>query len=97
MIGGIAFQLAAITAFCLLTGEFFWRHSTDRPARFGPSVPLTNGVATKSLRYLLVALCANTLFLYIRGVYRLLELIDGWNGVIIATEWYFSKCCPYVI
>ncbi|KAH8799186.1 RTA-like protein [Flagelloscypha sp. PMI_526] len=90
MLGGIAFQTFAITMFCLLTIEFFYRHYTCRPVRTGPDVPQTNGVVTNGLKVLFSGLAFNTVVLYVRAIYRLLELVDGWNGVIIQTEWYFN-------
>ncbi|KAH8823597.1 RTA1-domain-containing protein [Flagelloscypha sp. PMI_526] len=90
MLGGIVFQTFAITMFCLITFEFFYRHYTARPVRSGPNVPLTNGVVTNQLKVLFAGLAFNTVCLYVRAMYRLLELVDGWNGVIIQTEWYFN-------
>ncbi|KAH8826084.1 RTA1-domain-containing protein [Flagelloscypha sp. PMI_526] len=90
MLGGIAFQTFAITLFCFITLEFFYRHHFHLPVRFGPTVPTTNGIVTKQLRVLFAGLVFNTLCLYIRAIYRLLELGQGWNGAIIQTQWIFD-------
>ncbi|KAH8810289.1 RTA1-like protein [Flagelloscypha sp. PMI_526] len=90
MLGGIAFQTFAITLFSLVTVEFFWRHHFQRPVRFGPSVPTTNGILTKQLLVLCVGLVFNTFFLYVRAIYRLLELGQGWRGAILHTQWIFN-------
>ncbi|KAH8826107.1 RTA1-domain-containing protein [Flagelloscypha sp. PMI_526] len=90
MLGGIAFQTFAITLFCIVTLEFFWRHQFQRPVRFGGNVPTTNGIITKKLLVLCVGLVFNTFCLYVRAVYRLLELGQGWHGAIIETQWLFN-------
>jgi hypothetical protein len=48
------------------------------------------------IRYVLTALkCHVTKNSYfIRAVYRTIELQDGWNGRVIATEIYFSEFIP---
>ncbi|KAF8172545.1 RTA1 like protein-domain-containing protein [Mycena galopus ATCC 62051] len=89
MLGGIAFQLAAITAYVCLAGEFIVRYTIDRPVstRHNPSL---HGVITPRLQLLVAALGFNTFFLVIRAIYRTIELNNGFSGSIISTQWYFN-------
>ncbi|KAL8745039.1 MAG: hypothetical protein Q9190_002787 [Brigantiaea leucoxantha] len=96
MIVGIVFQLASNVVFA----GFFARAlvSTYRPgkgllnledlalrSRSG-RVPATT---TKRLRILCAATTVSTLCLIARGVYRSIELIQGWRGYLILTQRYF--------
>ncbi|KAF9041080.1 RTA1-domain-containing protein [Hymenopellis radicata] len=101
MLGGIVFQLVVMTLFLLLAGEFFYRFFTDSPiagrdfARVdsvGSHVTLTNSGyrLSSKMRLMLVALFFNTACLYIRAVYRTIELAGGWHGAIIETEIWFN-------
>ncbi|KAH8832017.1 RTA1-like protein [Flagelloscypha sp. PMI_526] len=87
MLAGISFQFAAISIFCLVTGEYVWRWTTFRPLRASDAAE--GGKMVRNVRFLVYALCFNTVWLYIRAIYRLAELVDGWTGHIIRTEWYF--------
>lgn len=42
------------------------------------------------MKVLICALVFNTTCLFIRAVYRVIELSDGWTGRIIHTQVYFS-------
>ncbi|KAF5310456.1 hypothetical protein D9611_012296 [Ephemerocybe angulata] len=90
MLGGIAFQLFAITVFCICSGEYIWRYLKKRPFH-KTTAPgqTTRGSLTDKLTFMLAALTLSTFVLVIRSVYRTIELVDGWNGTIISTEWYF--------
>ncbi|KZT61020.1 RTA1 like protein [Calocera cornea HHB12733] len=49
------------------------------------------GFATGSrLSLTILSLGITTVLIYIRGIYRTVELIGGWNGVVITTELYFN-------
>ncbi|KAH9944344.1 RTA1-domain-containing protein [Epithele typhae] len=99
MLAGIVFQLASLTVFCALVIEYVWRYYEGRPLR--PSlVRMSSGASggtssnkpriIKPLKMLLVGLSAETTFLYIRAVYRTIELADGFTGKIIRTEVWFN-------
>ncbi|KAI1787352.1 RTA1 like protein [Ganoderma leucocontextum] len=38
---------------------------------------------------MLLGLVLEAVFLFVRGIYRVVELSNGWTGKIITTEWYF--------
>ncbi|KAG6886613.1 hypothetical protein C0995_006447 [Termitomyces sp. Mi166 len=93
MLGGIAFQLAVIVIYTFLATEFFVRYMSNKPFRRSKSSkdslpypkPMTRKLIIMSLG---IGFC--TICLFIRSVYRLIELADGWLGRIIRTEVYFS-------
>ncbi|KAJ7617381.1 RTA1-domain-containing protein [Roridomyces roridus] len=87
MLAGIAFQFAVIIVFSLFTIDFLRRYLWDRPVRNGGS---TRGVLTPRLKTIFIALALTSLFLFIRSVYRLIELKDGWLGRVIRTQVYFN-------
>ncbi|KAI0778234.1 RTA1-domain-containing protein [Trametes elegans] len=98
MLAGIIFQLASITVFVVLMGEYFVRYFTDRPARQPKKDPATEesyagshrGVLTPKLKLMILSVLSMTLFLVIRSIYRMIELIDGFTGKIIQTEIWFN-------
>lgn len=42
-----------------------------------------------TFRYFILAITAATVFIYIRCIYRLCELAEGWTGYLISHEWFF--------
>jgi hypothetical protein len=40
---------------------------------------------------MVAGLAFSTLVIFIRSIYRTIELTDGWRGRIIQTQLYFSK------
>ncbi|KAL1743541.1 RTA1 like protein-domain-containing protein [Schizophyllum fasciatum] len=98
MLGGISFQLVAIVFFVIFSAEFLWRYFNDRPHAKRVTVPAEStstltpprGTLTLPLKLTIACLCATTVLLVIRAVYRLIELSDGWNGKIITTEIWFN-------
>lgn len=93
MLGGIAFQLAMIVIYSILAIEYCVRYSHDRPVRhFGMKQidSLARGELVHNIKIMLAGLALNTTCLFIRAIYRTIELSDGWNGRIIQTEVYFN-------
>ncbi|KAF8182621.1 RTA1-like protein [Pholiota molesta] len=101
MLGGIIFQLFIIILFSACAIEYFIRYKKDaaRDASFqligredgsertSEDVP---GQFTTKLRFMTYALVFTTLCLFIRGIYRIIELSGGWDGRIIRTQVYFN-------
>ncbi|KAJ8522260.1 hypothetical protein ONZ45_g1130 [Pleurotus djamor] len=92
---GIVFQLCAIILYILCGGEFYLRYLYKKPCRSDPqpvtgSTVSTRGVLTRRLRILTGALIFSTVCLVIRAVYRTIELLEGWGGHTMITEWYFN-------
>ncbi|QMW34624.1 hypothetical protein G4B84_010090 [Aspergillus flavus NRRL3357] len=79
MVAGIVFQMAAITAFAFCGIDFLFR--CRRPqlrARFTPR-----------MRLLVLATTFSVVCIYVRSIYRTIELLEGWSGYLITREWFF--------
>lgn len=89
-LGGTIFQLVAIAVYCALAAEFLSRYARDRPVRLA-QVPgeVTRGVLDRSLKRMLYAMSAMSIFILIRTIYRVVEFVGGWNGKVNTTQWLF--------
>ncbi|KAI0026999.1 RTA1-like protein, partial [Vararia minispora EC-137] len=90
MLAGIIFQLVVIITYSGFAFEFFSRYVKDRPLRLGPGVPQKRTETSARTKLLLLGMVLMTVFLFIRSIYRTVELAGGWKGSIITTEWYFD-------
>lgn len=96
MLAGIIMQMVAITLFVILGTEFLYRYASNKPLK-APADDLERhqalsydlGMDTR-MKLSLYAMAFSTICLFIRAVYRTIELTDGWNGRIIATQLYFN-------
>jgi hypothetical protein len=93
MLGGIVFQMACITIYVFLAAEFFLRFIHDKPlgglaSSHKGEVPTV--LLDKPMQIMIGGLIFNTTCLFIRAVYRTIELSDGWHGRIISTQLYFN-------
>lgn len=75
MVGGIAFQLGTMTFFLLLVLDFLRR--TRKSA------------LSINYKKVLLALSISFTMIYIRSIYRTIELAQGWAGYLITHEGYF--------
>jgi len=102
MLAGIAFQLASLIVFSTLSVEYFYRLITNKPIRDvgtssvtspgSSSISFSKGVSglPRPVVPLIAGIAFSILCLFIRAVYRLIELSDGWNGRVISTQVYFN-------
>ncbi|KAI0026998.1 RTA1 like protein-domain-containing protein, partial [Vararia minispora EC-137] len=90
MLGGIIFQLVAIILYSSLATEFFLRYVKDRPLRHDSVAYQKRTKTTGRTKLLLLGMVLMTIFLFIRSIYRTVELAGGWNGSIITTQWLFD-------
>ncbi|KAJ4487658.1 RTA1 like protein-domain-containing protein [Lentinula aciculospora] len=88
MLAGIVIQLAILIIFSTTALEFVYRFNTDKPVRSEPSDAI--GYMDRRRTIGLFAVFFATFCLFIRAVYRVIELADGWNGVVISTQWSFD-------
>ncbi|KAJ7112088.1 RTA1-like protein [Mycena epipterygia] len=88
MLGGIAFQFVVIIVFSAIGLDFVRRYIRDKPRHADSDG--TRGVLTPRLKIMLAALTFSTTVLFIRSVYRIIELSGGWEGRVIHTEVYFN-------
>ncbi|EHK21647.1 uncharacterized protein TRIVIDRAFT_192004 [Trichoderma virens Gv29-8] len=75
MVAGISFQLFTMTVFALLVVDFLRRAS--------------NLVMKRPIKLVLIALFVAFLMIYMRSIYRTVELAEGWTGFLITHEGYF--------
>jgi len=91
MLGGIVFQMIAITIYMILAVEFVFRYLSDKPFQRPDNEPPTgNYFMDKKMKAMLSGCVFSSLAIYVRSVYRTIELTDGWEGRIITTELYFN-------
>ncbi|KAJ6493452.1 RTA1 like protein-domain-containing protein [Mycena sanguinolenta] len=94
MLAGIVLQLATIFVYALCAGEFLWRFLKQRPlAKHTKSLaayPSLPAPLTKRQKVMIAGMAFNLLCLFIRAIYRVIELKEGFRGRIIQTEVYFS-------
>ncbi|RAH79232.1 RTA1-domain-containing protein [Aspergillus japonicus CBS 114.51] len=80
MVAGIVFQLVSVTVFVFCAVDFF-----RRSLRLGYLQGLLHG----PLAYLVGAMVLSVVCIYIRSIYRTIELAQGWTGYLITHESYF--------
>ncbi|KAL1695685.1 RTA1 like protein-domain-containing protein [Schizophyllum commune] len=91
MLGGIAFQIVVITFFTASSAEFLWRYSSNRPISRTTSTKIRGRASLPTkLQLALLLVAGSTGLLFIRAIYRTIELSDGWGGKIITTEVWFN-------
>ncbi|KAL1744578.1 RTA1 like protein-domain-containing protein [Schizophyllum fasciatum] len=88
MLAGILFQMFCLIAFTVCFIEYFYRYFVDRPlkARNGP---VKRARMTQNVRIMTLGLTFTILVIFVRSIYRTIELLNGWQGRIITTEVYF--------
>ncbi|KAJ3510372.1 hypothetical protein NLJ89_g4716 [Agrocybe chaxingu] len=98
MLGGIIIQVVAIFGFSVTAIEYLVRHNKRLPfrgdiMRDAATADAEDGVRgrfRRELKIMVYALAVSIIVLFIRGIYRVLELADGWDGEIMRTEIYFN-------
>jgi hypothetical protein len=79
MVAGIVFQLVSITIFVVCAGDFL-----RRIQKLGYL-----SSASGSFMMLMGAMVLSVVCIYIRSIYRTVELVQGWDGYLITQESYF--------
>lgn len=77
MVGGIVFQMASITVFVGFFAEFLRRVRSQRKS-LGTRIDVLIGATAFSC-----------IMIYMRSIYRTIELLQGWNGYLITHEPFF--------
>ncbi|KAL8728384.1 MAG: hypothetical protein Q9166_005428 [cf. Caloplaca sp. 2 TL-2023] len=91
MVTGLALQVFTLLIFMLLCTDFAVR-TVVRMNRMGAAaLDPTYATVRKSMKYraFLVALALSTLCIFIRSVFRVFELGEGWNGALIKNQTLF--------
>ncbi|RKL18161.1 hypothetical protein BFJ72_g15247 [Fusarium proliferatum] len=90
MVAGIVFQMAAMVVFTVLVIDFlrrvFLKKSYLQGRKLGPAD--CNNLP-KAYTWLLVAVFVSLFMIFIRSIYRTIELLQGWEGYLITHEGYF--------
>ena len=82
-LAGLAFQVASLTLFAILSAEYAFRVYRDPQASAkAPAIFKYN----KGLNYFLGALAASWLFIEIRCIYRVIELAGGWGSSLMKKQ-----------
>jgi hypothetical protein len=89
MLGGIIFQFVALCAYTACGVDFLRNYIASAPVRAMIS-SAERGVLETRVKLMIAAIGFSTLVLFIRSLYRIVELADGWTGKVITTEVYFS-------
>jgi len=105
MMYGIVVQMVGMTLFCILGADFLIRFYWNRPVRPAPHtdngtssfIPNPSEKPSASaraipvkVRLMLLGAGVTTVWVFIRSIYRTIELADGWTGRIITTQVYFN-------
>ncbi|KAF8177302.1 RTA1-like protein [Mycena galopus ATCC 62051] len=89
MLGGIVFQFVALCVYTACGVDFLRNYLASAPVR--PMISSEErGTLDARLKVMIGAIGFSTLVLFIRSVYRMVELSDGWKGTVIRTEIYFN-------
>lgn len=91
MVTGLAFQVFTLLVFILLCADFAAR-TVRRMNRMGEAaLDPTHASLRRSMKFraFLVALTLATICIFIRSVYRVVELGEGWNGALIKNQTLF--------
>lgn len=90
MIGGLSFQALTLMLFLILSADFAIR--TLKAMRTHGSTALNEDLASRRLRTskrfkaLLFSLTISAILIFMRSVYRVAELAEGWKGDLMSTE-----------
>jgi len=79
MVAGIIIQMSSITVFVFLALDFLRRTIRQYILRS----------MKRTMVPLLYAMMLSIIFIYVRSIYRTIELLQGWNGYLITTEIFF--------
>ncbi len=91
MVAGLAFQVLTLGVFMGLCLDFVLKTLSRRRALGHEALDPTHEMlrASWAFRGFLVALCLATICIFIRSVYRVAELGEGWEGHLIKTQHLF--------
>lgn len=92
MISGLSFQALTLLLFLFLSTDFALR-TMKAKKRNGDSAMNEDPAArrlrkSKRFKYLLYSLAVSAVLIFLRSVYRVAELSEGWKGELMSTEKY---------
>ena len=80
----------SLIIYTLLAAEFIVRYLFDKPVRSDSAAPKRFAM-DRGVKLMMLALGLDGVLIFIRSVYRTIELQDGWTGRIITNEALFSE------
>ncbi|KAF4493956.1 RSB1-integral membrane transporter [Fusarium agapanthi] len=90
MVAGIVFQMAAMVVFAALVIDFLRRVFVKKSYLKSRKQGISDGNALpKAYTWLLAAVFISLTMIFIRSIYRTVELLQGWSGYLITHEGYF--------
>jgi hypothetical protein len=91
MVGGLAFQVFSMSIFLWLLFNFLWRIKYLRKGHadmeFNPRYCRLR--EHKKFQFFPIIIVVAVMFVYVRSIYRVIELSEGWVGYLIVHEVYF--------
>jgi len=90
MIGGLSFQALTLLVFLCLSADFAIR--TMKNAKRNGGMAMNDDLASRRLRNskrfrgMLASLTIAAILIFVRSVYRVAELSEGWKGELMTTE-----------
>ena len=85
MIAGLSFQVFTLSLFMLLCADYAFRYMKARKSSRQSSPSQLRTIAPR-FRLFVVCLLLATLCIFIRSVYRVIELAGGWEGELVHDE-----------
>ncbi|EMD97355.1 hypothetical protein COCC4DRAFT_40991 [Bipolaris maydis ATCC 48331] len=91
MITGLAFQVATMFVFILIAVDFALRTFRNRKLlpRTAQNGREVRPLVSRPFKAFIIALALSTLCIFIRCVFRVAELCQGWRGELATTQKYF--------
>lgn len=99
MVAGVIIQMVIMVAYSILLAEFVVRYFLDKPVKpfriwkTKPAMAVPKGVVSandeRKAKIMIGAMVFSTILIFIRSIYRTVELLDGWTGPIISNEALF--------
>jgi len=101
MVAGVIIQMVVMIAYSAILLEFVVRYLSQRPVgrqfrlrRTKENAFVAPGSVEpadeRKLKVLIAAMVFSTLLIFVRSIYRTVELLDGWTGPIISDETLFA-------
>ena len=99
MLGGVCAQMFVTVLYCLLLAETLVRYFRNKPVapfrfrRTKPQNDVPRGTVDadteRKAKMLVGAMVFSTTLIFVRSIYRVAELSEGWSGPIISNEMLF--------
>ncbi|GME77143.1 unnamed protein product [Ambrosiozyma monospora] len=86
MLGGLILQVITMTVFMVMVAHYFYKVHVNRNNLEPKFVGIRNTGFFKAVMW---SMCAAILLIYIRSIYRVAEMADGWGSSIMYNETLF--------